>query len=283
MAKSWVWNVWNKILPFSSEYWKYCYCILLWARNGGCKQPRQVQYMTHFISFLVSFSLRTDKTISTPFVQVTTRLIVPFTSSQISMVCTFVTKPILKHMGVNPWGDWPMIGGGKIPLSAVCDARFNGMSIMPVSLSGVWEMKLDGDVIFIWHDNVFCYWMRPDPFVMKVVRCDLPIREDCGLDPCFWLLFLSFLVAGGSWSEGIGRTELTDVVCPMYTDVSATVRLAERTDEDRPVILCEYSHSMNNSNGNLHLYWKEFWNPETPRLQGGYIWDMIVVWVSVVG
>jgi beta-galactosidase len=61
----------------------------------------------------------------------------------------------------------------------------------------------------------------------------------------------------------------------MYPDVGRTVRLAQRTDEDRPVILCEYSHSMNNSNGNLHLYWKEFWNPETPRLQGGYIWDMI--------
>ena len=41
------------------------------------------------------------------------------------------------------------------------------------------------------------------------------------------------------------------------------------------VILCEYSHSMGNSNGNLHLYWKEFWNPDIPRLQGGFIWDMI--------
>ena len=41
------------------------------------------------------------------------------------------------------------------------------------------------------------------------------------------------------------------------------------------VILCEYSHSMGNSNGNLHLYWKEFWNKEIPRLQGGFIWDMV--------
>ena len=32
---------------------------------------------------------------------------------------------------------------------------------------------------------------------------------------------------------------------------------------------------MGNSNGNLHLYWKEFWNDSIPRLQGGYIWDMI--------
>jgi beta-galactosidase len=60
----------------------------------------------------------------------------------------------------------------------------------------------------------------------------------------------------------------------MYPDVKRMIRLADREDEDRPVILCEYSHSMGNSNGNLHLYWKEFWNTSIPRLQGGFIWDM---------
>jgi beta-galactosidase len=30
---------------------------------------------------------------------------------------------------------------------------------------------------------------------------------------------------------------------------------------------------MNNSNGNLHLYWEKFWDASLPRLQGGYIWD----------
>lgn len=81
--------------------------------------------------------------------------------------------------------------------------------------------------------------------------------------------------SGGSVAEGTGRTELTDVICTMYPSVSRTLNLATRTDEDRPVILCEYSHAMGNSNGNLHLYWKEFWDPKVPRLQGGFIWDMI--------
>lgn len=81
--------------------------------------------------------------------------------------------------------------------------------------------------------------------------------------------------SGGALAEGTGRTELTDVICTMYPDVDRALRLATRADEDRPVVLCEYSHSMGNSNGNLHLYWKEFWNPSVPRLQGGYIWDMI--------
>lgn len=59
----------------------------------------------------------------------------------------------------------------------------------------------------------------------------------------------------------------------MYPDVNKAVKLADKCDEDRPIVLCEYSHSMNNSNGNLHLYWEKFW--EIPRLQGGFIWDMI--------
>jgi len=81
--------------------------------------------------------------------------------------------------------------------------------------------------------------------------------------------------SGGALYEGVGRTELTDVICTMYPDVPRTVGLATRVDDNRPVVLCEYSHAMGNSNGNLHLYWKEFWNPDLPRLQGGYIWDMI--------
>jgi len=81
---------------------------------------------------------------------------------------------------------------------------------------------------------------------------------------------------GGGFTEGTGCTELTDVICTMYPDVPRTIRLATASVGDtRPVVLCEYSHSMCNSNGNLHLYWDEFWNPNLPRLQGGYIWDMI--------
>jgi hypothetical protein len=39
----------------------------------------------------------------------------------------------------------------------------------------------------------------------------------------------------------------------------------------RPVVLCEYAHSMGNSTGNLADYWAVF---EAHRaLQGGFIWD----------
>uniref|UniRef100_A0A7S2Y9X0 beta-galactosidase n=1 Tax=Entomoneis paludosa TaxID=265537 RepID=A0A7S2Y9X0_9STRA len=81
--------------------------------------------------------------------------------------------------------------------------------------------------------------------------------------------------SGGALAEGTGRTEITDVVCSMYPSVPRTVDLATRTDDDRPVILCEYSHAMGNSNGNINQYFHEFWSKDSPRLQGGFIWDMI--------
>ena len=74
--------------------------------------------------------------------------------------------------------------------------------------------------------------------------------------------------------EGSGETELTDIVCSMYPSVDRTIALSIK-HTDRPVILCEYSHVMGNSNGNIHLYWETFWDESMPRLQGGFIWDML--------
>ncbi len=42
---------------------------------------------------------------------------------------------------------------------------------------------------------------------------------------------------------------------------------------DRPVILCEYSHAMGNSNGSLADYYALF--KSTPGLQGGFIWEWV--------
>ncbi|MEM9615040.1 MAG: glycoside hydrolase family 2 TIM barrel-domain containing protein [Actinomycetota bacterium] len=68
---------------------------------------------------------------------------------------------------------------------------------------------------------------------------------------------------------------LSDLVCPMYASieiVTGWARWAEETgDDDRPLILCEYSHAMGNSNGSLAEYWSAFWAER--RLQGGFVWD----------
>ena len=68
---------------------------------------------------------------------------------------------------------------------------------------------------------------------------------------------------------------VSDVVCPMYAsvdDIVAWARWAEATGEDdRPLILCEYSHAMGNSNGGLADYWEAF--EREAALQGGFVWD----------
>ena len=67
----------------------------------------------------------------------------------------------------------------------------------------------------------------------------------------------------------------TDVVCPMYAPIDFIVswsRWAERTKlDDRPLILCEYSHAMGNSNGSIAEYVEAF--HLEPALAGGFVWD----------
>lgn len=73
----------------------------------------------------------------------------------------------------------------------------------------------------------------------------------------------------GDWSTG---HSVTDVVCPMYPSIAAIVRFAESGRQTRPLIMCEYSHAMGNSNGSLAEYWDAI--ERHPGLQGGFIWEM---------
>ncbi len=68
---------------------------------------------------------------------------------------------------------------------------------------------------------------------------------------------------------------VSDVICPMYPPVDSIVSWAEWAEasdaDDRPLILCEYTHAMGNSNGGLADYWAAF---RTHRaLSGGFVWD----------
>jgi len=61
-----------------------------------------------------------------------------------------------------------------------------------------------------------------------------------------------------------------DIIAPMYPSVQRIIDMAQK-DDHRPIIMCEYAHSMGNSTGNLKEYWEAI---EThKRLQGGFIWD----------
>jgi beta-galactosidase len=69
---------------------------------------------------------------------------------------------------------------------------------------------------------------------------------------------------------------VTDIVCPMYASIPDLIEWAAdntHPDRRRPLILCEYSHAMGNSNGSLADYWDTF--EKYPGLQGGFIWEWI--------
>ncbi len=65
---------------------------------------------------------------------------------------------------------------------------------------------------------------------------------------------------------------LVDIIGQMYPTLRNFEDLADDTDE-RPSIMCEYSHAMGNSNGGLEDYWERI--HQSPRLGGGFIWDWV--------
>ncbi|MBD0383523.1 DUF4981 domain-containing protein [Paenibacillus sp. WST5] len=64
----------------------------------------------------------------------------------------------------------------------------------------------------------------------------------------------------------------SDIESQMYTKIDKVEEYA-RSNPQKPFILCEYSHAMGNSCGNLFKYWELF--ERYPVLQGGFIWDWI--------
>jgi beta-galactosidase len=56
----------------------------------------------------------------------------------------------------------------------------------------------------------------------------------------------------------------------MYPPIAAIVDYA-RSGADRPLVMCEYSHAMGNSNGSLADYWAAI--ESEPLLAGGFVWE----------
>ncbi|PQV51484.1 beta-galactosidase [Jejuia pallidilutea] len=73
--------------------------------------------------------------------------------------------------------------------------------------------------------------------------------------------------------EQSGETDLnTDIVAPMYPPFEQMTNYAN-SKQDRPFIMCEYSHAMGNSNGNFQEYWDVI--ESSKHMQGGFIWDWV--------
>ena len=69
----------------------------------------------------------------------------------------------------------------------------------------------------------------------------------------------------------------TDIFCPMYMR-PWNVEKYVKNNPKKPIILCEYTHAMGNSNGSVHDYWDLV--QKYPSMQGGFVWDFVdqAVW-----
>ncbi len=76
---------------------------------------------------------------------------------------------------------------------------------------------------------------------------------------------------GNAYTGGCNRSN--DLINPMYPTIESIIEHAANSRDPRPVILCEYSHAMGNSNGSLAEYWDAF--ERYHGLQGGFIWEWV--------
>ena len=63
----------------------------------------------------------------------------------------------------------------------------------------------------------------------------------------------------------------SDITCPSYPSIASIAEHGRSGRQLHPLIMCEYSHAMGNSNGTLADYWDAI--ESTPGLQGGFIWE----------
>ncbi len=88
--------------------------------------------------------------------------------------------------------------------------------------------------------------------------------------PLHYEFALGYFWSGRGWNGG---ERVTDVVCPMYPQIDDIIDWSVNDQGNRPLIVCEYSHCMGNSNGSLADYWKVY--EKYPGVQGGFLWEWI--------
>ena len=72
--------------------------------------------------------------------------------------------------------------------------------------------------------------------------------------------------------ERADKNDFTDIYCPMYLDYKHCEEYCTN-NPPKPLIQCEYAHSMGNSDGGFKEYWDLI--RKYPNYQGGFIWDFV--------
>ncbi len=74
------------------------------------------------------------------------------------------------------------------------------------------------------------------------------------------------------WEQAHGGAN-TDIMCPMYANLRWCEEYASKESSQKPLIQCEYNHTMGNSSGGFKEYWDLI--RKYPKFQGGFIWDFV--------
>ena len=75
------------------------------------------------------------------------------------------------------------------------------------------------------------------------------------------------------WEQAHREGRNTDIFCPMYYAPWSCENYCKDDNFQKPLIQCEYNHTMGNSSGGLKEYWDLV--RKYPKYQGGYIWDYV--------
>jgi len=86
-----------------------------------------------------------------------------------------------------------------------------------------------------------------------------------------WMAFTGSASADGAALTERLDTKASDVISLMYPQIAHLSKWAQSYRGNKPLIMCEYSHAMGNSNGSLADYWDLIESGN--GLQGGFIWD----------
>lgn len=63
-----------------------------------------------------------------------------------------------------------------------------------------------------------------------------------------------------------------DFISNMYNPLNEIIKQYNQ-DQSRPMLICEYAHSMGNGLGNFRKFWNLFY--KYPRMHGGFTWDWV--------
>lgn len=81
----------------------------------------------------------------------------------------------------------------------------------------------------------------------------------------------SRLIVHSEDATRLGFSEYVDINSTMYPEFSGIDKYLEKSENKKPLYLCEYSHAMGNGPGDVFEYVEKFFSE--PRLMGGCIWE----------